>query len=236
MESRPPQEPSRRPTTNGRKPNGAGGSPTPPWIWVFLIAVVGLITYMLSGKNETMVNYSPWFLEQVHADNIEFLRTDGLVIHGKLRKETQYNPPEPEQPKKVTRFITTFLSEDQIKPVVDELTNRVGKKAETPRIEGSTTQGANGLVWLSLLLPTVGFVLLVYLMMRRARDQFDGGILGSFVKSPAKRHDKSKQRTTFEEVAGLEQRQGRTCKRSSSSSRTRRSSNGWAPRCPRACC
>jgi cell division protease FtsH len=40
--------------------------------------------------------------------------------------------------------------------------------------------------------------------MRRARDQFDGGILGSFVKSPAKRHDKSKQRTTFEEVAGLE--------------------------------
>src|SRR5271163_1300575 len=41
-------------------------------------------------------------------------------------------------------------------------------------------------------------------MMRRARDQFDGGILGSFVKSPAKRHDKSKQRTTFDEVAGLE--------------------------------
>ena len=49
-----------------------------------------------------------------------------------------------------------------------------------------------------------GFVLLIYLMMRRARDQFDGGILGNFVKSQAKRHDKSKQRTTFEEVAGLE--------------------------------
>ena len=41
-----------------------------------------------------------------------------------------------------------------------------------------------------------------YFMMRRARDQFDGGILGNFVKSPAKRHDKSKQRTTFDEVAG----------------------------------
>ena len=204
MESRPPQEPSRRPSTNGRKPNGAGGSPTPPWIWVFLIAVVGLITYLLSGKNETTVNFSPWFMEQVHADNIEYLGTEGLVIHGKLRKETQYNPPEPAQPTKVTRFLTTFLSEEQIKPVLDELTNRAGKKAETPRIEGTPTQGANGLVWLSLLLPTVGFVLLVYLMMRRARDQFDGGILGSFVKSPAKRHDKSKQRTTFEEVAGLE--------------------------------
>ena len=49
---------------------------------------------------------------------------------------------------------------------------------------------------------------LIFFMMRRARDQFDGGILGNFVKSPAKRHDKSKQRTTFDEVAGLENAKG----------------------------
>jgi len=59
-------------------------------------------------------------------------------------------------------------------------------------------------MWLTLLLPAFVIIGLVYFMMRRARDQFDGGILGSFVKSPAKRHDKSKQRTTFDEVAGLE--------------------------------
>jgi cell division protease FtsH len=211
MESRPPQEPTRRPTTNGRKPNGAGGSPTPPWIWVFLIAVVGLITYMVSGtKNETTVNFSPWFMEQVHNDNIESIATDDLVIHGKLRKPAPYNPPAPAPViDKVERFTTTFLTKDQILPVLAELTNRknpdgTDKKSEPPRIERTPTQGASGLVWLSLLVPTIGFVLLVYLMMRRARDQFDGGILGSFTKSQAKRHDKSKQRTTFEEVAGLE--------------------------------
>ncbi len=204
MESRPPQEP-RRPPTNGRKPAGAGGSPTPPWIWVFLVAVVLLITYVLSGKNETSVNFSPWFLEQVEKDNIESLAVDGLTIRGKLRKETPYNPPSPERPiKDVTKFTTGYLSAEQLKPTLDKLANRVGKKDEAPRIDIVSPQGANGLVWLSLLVPTLGFVLLVYLMMRRARDQFDGGILGSFVKSPAKRHDKSKQRTTFEEVAGLE--------------------------------
>src|SRR4051812_27238164 len=125
MESRPPQEPSRRPSTNGRKPNGAGNSPTPPWIWVFLIAVVGLITWVLTGKNETSVNYSPWFIEQVKNDNIESLTTEGLVIHGKLRHETPYNPPDPgAAPQKVSRFTTSFASEDQIKPVIDELINR----------------------------------------------------------------------------------------------------------------
>ena len=205
MESRPPQEPPRRPTTNGRKPNGAGGSPTPPWIWVFLIAVVALITYVLSGKNETTVNFSPWFMEQVQNDNIEYLGTEGLTIHGRLRRETPYNPPQPSPPiKDVKKFTTSALTEDQITDVSRRLMDRTGKKAETPIIEGTPMQGATGLVWLSLLVPTLGFVLLVYLMMRRARDQFDGGILGSFVKSPAKRHDKSKQRTTFEEVAGLE--------------------------------
>ena len=210
MESRPPQEPPRRPSASGRKPNGTGGSPTPPWIWVFLIAVVGLITYVLSGKNETPVNVSPWLMEQVHNDNIEYLMTEGLVLHGRLRKETTFNQPEPLPViKDVKRFTVTLLTENQLDEIRKELENPLDgkgqpKKYETPRIEGTPGQGATGLVWLSLLVPTLGFVLLVYLMMRRARDQFDGGILGSFVKSPAKRHDKSKQRTTFEEVAGLE--------------------------------
>jgi cell division protease FtsH len=211
MESRPPQEPSRRPTTNGRKPNGTGGSPTPPWIWVFLILLVALIAYVVSGtKNETAVTFSPWFLEQVKNDNIESLVTDDLVVHGKLRRETPYHSGEAgTQAVKVTKFTTSFLAKEQITPVINELMNRknpdgTDKKLETPRIEGTPTQGAGGLVWFTLLVPTIGFVLLIYLMMRRARDQFDGGILGNFVKSQAKRHDKSKQRTTFEEVAGLE--------------------------------
>ena len=210
MESRPPQEPSRRPSVNGRKPGVSGGSPTPPWIWVFLIAVVGLITYVLSGKNEHSVNYSPWFMEQVRNDNIEYLLTENLLIHGRLRAPTPYNPPAPQPPiKDVVKFTTSFFSEDQIKPVVDELMSRNfpdgrAKKHDPPTIEATAPQSANGLVWLTLLVPTLVLVLLVYVMMRRARDQFDGGILGSFTKSQAKRHDKSKQRTTFEEVAGLE--------------------------------
>jgi len=184
---------------------------------VFLITVVVLITYMLSGKNETSVNYSPWFLEQVKSDNIEYLAIEGALARGKLRHPVSYHPPAPEKPiDKVEKFTTAFPSEDAITAVTDKLNDRSGKvirfdgketeKAsnEAPRIDVVAPQGATGLVWLSLLLPTLGLVLLVFLMMRRARDQFDGGILGNFVKNPAKRHDKSKQRTTFEEVAGLE--------------------------------
>ncbi len=209
MESRPPQEP-RRPSTAPRKPAGTGGPPTPPWIWVFLVAVIGLITYVFTGGKETPVSYSPWFLEQVHTDNIESLISDGTTVRGRLRKPVSYQPPAPEKViDKVDRFTTTFADHVQIAPVWQYLTEEKYpdgklKGNARPRLETVPSQGANGLVWLSLLVPTLGFVLLVYLMMRRARDQFDGGILGNFVKNQAKRHDKSKQRTTFEEVAGLE--------------------------------
>src|SRR3954469_20552183 len=98
MESRPPQEPPRRNSSGGRKPGGPGGSPTPPWLWGFLIAVVILISWLVMPKYEVSVNYSPWFTEQVKNDNIESLSVQGLEVHGKLRAATPYHPPEPQAP------------------------------------------------------------------------------------------------------------------------------------------
>jgi cell division protease FtsH len=204
MESRPPQEPTRRPVPAGRKPNGTpAGSPTPPWLWVFLIAVVALITYLITPRPEVQVNYSPWFLEQVKADNIETLTIQGSKGQGKLRKEAEYESPG-SRPVKVMKFITYFATESQIDHMVNMLNDRDKKTAAPPKIENQPADGASTWLWMTFLPPTILLLGLFYFMMRRARDQFDGGILGNFVKSPAKRHDKSKQRTTFDEVAGLE--------------------------------
>jgi cell division protease FtsH len=204
MESRPPQESPRRPA-GGRKPNGSGGSPTPPWLWLLLIAGFALIFWQFAPKNEMPVAYSPWFLDQVDDGNIKSLLIQGTEVHGELRQEKPYRTPSSSTVVTIKRFYTYFPSEQAVQPVIDKLrTDAREKKVEEPRIENSPPNTANGLVWITLLLPTFVIVGLIYFMMRRARDQFDGGILGSFVKSPAKRHDKSKQRTTFDEVAGLE--------------------------------
>src|SRR3954454_8836434 len=210
MESRPPQESPRRPT-GGRKPNGSGGAPTPPWLWLLLIAGFGLIFWQFAPKNEVAVSYSPWFLDQVDEDNIKSLSLQGLEVRGELRRKVTYHPPTATAPQQVSRFITYFPSEPAIDTVVNKLREKEKEKEklkqqvdEPVRIDPSPPQAANTFVWITLLLPTFVIVGLIYFMMRRAGDQVDGGILGSFVKSPAKRHDKSKQRTTFDEVAGLE--------------------------------
>ena len=204
MESRPPQETPRRPAA-GRKPNGSGGSPTPPWLWLLLIAGFTLIFWQFVPRNEVQVSYSPWFTDQVDKGNIKSLSVQGIEVHGELRKKSEYRAQSATAPVSVEKFYTYFPSEQSIQPILDKVTaGAKNAKLEEARVETLPPNTANGLVWITLLLPTFVIIGLIYFMMRRARDQFDGGILGSFVKSPAKRHDKSKQRTTFDEVAGLE--------------------------------
>ncbi len=205
MESRPPQESPRR-SNGGRKSNGTGGSPTPPWLWLLLILGFALIFWQFKPNQEVEVVYSPWFLDQVDHDNIKSLQLQGTEARGELRHKEQYTAPNATTAVTVTRFTTVFPSEHAVDAVETKLRNMPNrpKGVQEPQVNAVAPSATNSLVWITLLLPTFVIVGLIYFMMRRARDQFDGGILGSFVKSPAKRHDKSKQRTTFDEVAGLE--------------------------------
>ena len=204
MESRPPQESPRRPA-GARKPNGSGGSPTPPWLWLVLIAAFALIFWRFTPGNEFQVSYQPFFIDQAKAGNIKSLNVQGVEVRGEFRKEVKYAPAGSTNVVNVKKFSTYFPSEESIKPLLDKIEEWAEVTHSDPvRIDNSPPNLNNGLVWITLLLPTFVILGLIYFMMRRARDQFDGGILGSFVKSPAKRHDKSKQRTTFDEVAGLE--------------------------------
>ena len=206
MENRPPQqETPRRPPTAGRKTNGSGGSPTPPWLWLIVIGLLALIFWQFVPKQETPVTYNPWFMDQVENKNIKSISIQGNEIRGELRKEVTYTQSPGTTPIPVRKFIVYVPSEELIKPLCEKLApSPGGNDTEIVKIEGNPPNSAGGLAWIMLLLPMFVVLGLIYIMMRRARDQFDGGILGSFVKSPAKRHDKSKQRTSFDEVAGLE--------------------------------
>ncbi|MEO6808748.1 MAG: ATP-dependent zinc metalloprotease FtsH [Isosphaeraceae bacterium] len=210
MESRPPQDPPRRPG-GLRKPNGPAGPPAPPWLWLLLFAGFILIAYQYPFfRSEVEVSYN-WFNDQVDADNVKSVWIQGLEIRGELRDAAQYQAQKAPQSRAVEQFVTYFPSEFSIQPVIDNLRaptrkDKDGKVVprQPARIETTPPAGAGILVWITVLLPMIVLGALIYMMMRRARDQFDGGLLGNFVKSPAKRHDKSKQRTTFDEVAGLE--------------------------------
>src|SRR5262249_50018519 len=69
-----------------------------------------------------------------------------------------------------------------------------------------TAQPVTESIWnllVGIWLPGILIVVFMFWMLRRARD-VEGGILGSFIKSPAKRYEKLNTRVTFQDVANLE--------------------------------
>ena len=203
---RPPER--RKPGNGG---GGSGGTPTPPWSLLFLIAAMVLVFLMWNPfRAEVRVSYYPWFLDQVNGDNIETITIQGSEARGKLRTpDEDYKPGDNAKAQTVTHFVTTIPTEDQLDRLLAVLQSPTVPGTDTPRenpprVEVLEPSTPTTLLWVSFLLPMILIGGLIFFMMRRARDQFDGGILGNFTKSQAKRHDKSKQRTTFDEVAGLE--------------------------------
>ncbi len=195
MKNRPQQqETPRRPP-----PNSARWSPTPPWLWLLLIGGLALIFWQFVPKTEIQVNYYPWFIEQVESDNIKSLSIQGTELRGELRREQQYLNPSTLTPTVIRRFVTYAPSEDSIQPIVQKLIQNDrkieadGKKTVEPtRIDSQPPNSASGLAWIMLLLPTFVILGVIYLMVRRARDQFDGRAQGTFVESPAEHTEEDK--------------------------------------------
>ncbi len=181
-----------KPTTTQRN-----ARPTPRWLWLLLIGGLGLIFWQFVPKTEIQVNYYPWFIEQVESDNIKSLSTQGTELRGELRTEKIYLNPSTLTTIMVRKFVTFAPSDDSIQPIVQKLIQHDrkieadGKKNVEPTwIDSQPPNSASGLAWIMLLLPTIVILGFIYLMMLRARDQFEVRAHGTFVKSPAEhRHE-----------------------------------------------
>jgi cell division protease FtsH len=66
-----------------------------------------------------------------------------------------------------------------------------------------------GLSWfIAMILPAVILIVFFLFILPKFRDPLGGGFLGNYIKSPAKRYEKSKMKVTFEDVAGLQYAKG----------------------------
>src|SRR5262249_36050390 len=57
---------------------------------------------------------------------------------------------------------------------------------------------------LMMLLPAVGLLGLFFFLLPRFRDPLGGGFLSNYIKSPARRYDRTKTRVTFNDVADMQ--------------------------------
>ena len=187
----------------------------PPW-WILPLLVLLVLGYLVatSGPQRSEIPYS-FFLEQIQAGNVLYVELGDVTATGLFKEppekpitfnakgEPQLPPTDAEgRPVKLKKHFRVHLPRGN----TDELGRLTALLAEQHVIYGQGPPDNSmmlmyGLLWLAPLVLAV----LIWLSFRRTRDQLmGGGFLSAFTKSPARRYEASRQRVTFNDVAGLE--------------------------------
>jgi cell division protease FtsH len=197
-----------RRTSSAPQP-GQGKQPTPTnrfprigWrLLFFFLLLLGVNYYLGSrateGPSRVRVPYSPFFLDQVKAENVSGITSKGTAIQGEFKQPTSYDNSHA-----TTKFKTEI-------PAFAN-TNQLSELLQKHHVVVNAQPLDTGTPWWEVLLvnflPTVLFVGLLVLLMRRAGNA--QSMLGSFGRSRARRYEPGGNRVTFDDVAGIEEAEG----------------------------
>jgi cell division protease FtsH len=166
------------------------------------VANILLFNAFTDEPDRTRVPYT-LFREQAQADNVDEISSRGETIQGKFRSPIEYaaNADEPTKTTEVLEFSTErpSFADDNIFAVLDR--NDV-------RVNARPTDEARP-IWQTLLFsfgPFLLFIFLLFTIMGRATRGLGG--LGGIGKSKAVRYEASNIRTTFADVAGIDDVEG----------------------------
>jgi cell division protease FtsH len=170
------------------------------WFWLVLISLFALNWYLgsrVSRETERAAVPYTFFRAQVERGNVREISTRGDTIQGDFRAKVRYPPGRTGRPE--TRFETVRPSFGN-----DGLLSLLISK----RVVVNAHPVDTGPSFLSTLLisfgPTILLVALFVLLMRRAAGMA-GGPLAGLGRSQAKRYEADEQRTTFADVAGIDE-------------------------------
>ena len=192
--STPPRKPGAPRGDDAPRPSSSG----PMWIVLLLVALAGMWLYQQSQEQAGDRVTSSFFYKQLQDDNVAEVMFVGNTVTGKW-KEPPQNPEDSE--KQLAEDFHAILTPPTVEDP-DLLTLLREKGVEYDSEDTSVGMGTQLLFWL------IGPLLLLvffWFMMRRSADPMAGGMMNSFIKSPAKRFQPSDQQTTFNDVAGMEQ-------------------------------
>jgi cell division protease FtsH len=173
------------------------------WLWIVLI-LLGLNFWITSlipnGHERVRIPYTPTFVQEIKAGNVEEISSKGATVQGTFRHEVKY-PPTGKDTKTSTYFDTevpAFANTDELSGLLLQHNVTVNAK---PAEEGRSFL-ANLLLGFG---PTLLLIGIFVWLARRASAGAGGGVLGQFGRSRAKRIESSQQTVTFEDVAGIDE-------------------------------
>jgi cell division protease FtsH len=189
------------------------------WIWLVILGMlVGM--FLLTALGNNGIEYSE-FLKLVESDNLSkvvFVGAERIV--GEIR-DPEKLPPDLQRKLGGSKKFMTLRPPVEDPKLMEQLRARAAAKIPDPNdpkklidnpaplkiIREEEHFGWVGplLIW---LLPTVLLLGLFFFLLPRFRDPLGGGFLSNYIKSPARRYDRTKMRVTFNDVADMQSAKG----------------------------
>ena len=154
-----------------------------------------LATLLPGGDKPGRISYQPTFLTELDKGNIESISSKGSTISGIFKKNV-------DPPGKDVGSIERFSTEIPTFADADELSAQLKKQKVEINAEPPFQGRSIGATLLLSLLPTLLLVGVLIYIMRRASG---GGAMGNFGRSKAKLVPEQSIRTTFADVAGIDE-------------------------------
>lgn len=193
--------------SSGQKPSQGKKGPEPRRSnsLTFFVVVFGLLAVFLifssGGAVGTNVPYG-YFFQQLELEQVKSVEIHGETLNGEW-KQIPSEKPVGFNGDLEKKFNTVLLSPAAGDSTLAKLieSQAAAKKLIVVTKPITMSRGMEFLTYLSI--PLI-FLLVLYLMMKRSSDPFGGGgMMGGFIRSQARRYEKSDQRVTYDDVAGL---------------------------------
>ena len=166
-------------------------------VYVALLVLVLGINYWgahrVIQQTRIRVPYSPFFLDQVRADNVVTVSSTASELQGDFKQETKPAGSSTAS----TRFVT------EIPSFAD--TNQLSKLLEQHGVVVDATSPDGVPLWKSLIFgfgPTIILLLILFWIFRRMSGSRTAGALG---RSKARRYEPGRETVTFADVAGIDE-------------------------------
>jgi cell division protease FtsH len=177
------------------------------WGIPLLAMLLMIIWYNNKIPDTEDINYS-FFRAQLEKNNIKEIEfVDNRQVRGKFRDPPKVTAAKPEGSSDTTD-VEKPLKPDFLVELIPIVGEDLDKDLRAKGVIVSAQRSGDSATVLLLIytvVPLVLFGVMMWILFRRARDQFmGGGILGGFAKSPAKRYETMAKPVTFADVAGLE--------------------------------
>ncbi len=167
-------------------------------IWIVILCILGLIIFSQTWNGHRQIHWNE-FYTLVATDNVKEIYQTGDRWMGEV-KNPEKLPKELSEKIPTNKFFAERLQgndRDFMKMLDDHM-------VKGGLVVYSKPPPYAWLLQASILLLPLGFALAIVLfLLPRFRDPLGGGFLNSYIKSPAKRDERSKLRVTFEDVAGM---------------------------------